>query len=232
MNGSKQLVSDVQKALDAAGIAECDCVVCPPYPFIAGFTDLANVGVQNVSALDNGAHTGEVSAQMVAELGVRYAIIGHSERRADNHESNDIVAHKVHKALQLGLTPILCVGESLQTRESGKLYEFIAEQLDAVIRLTGIEQFAKIVVAYEPIWAIGTGKTASPQQAQDVHAFIRGHLARQNAEIAESIRIIYGGSVKAANAKELFSQPDVDGGLIGGASLDPQEFIKICQAAN
>jgi triosephosphate isomerase len=159
-------------------------------------------------------------------------IIGHSERRADNHESDDLVALKVEQALKVNLAPILCVGEPESVREDGTFFDYIAAQLDAVLLKIGVRQFADIVLAYEPIWAIGTGKTASPKQAQEVHAFIRGHLAKQDDNIAANIVILYGGSVKGNNAQELFSQADVDGGLIGGASLNPEDFLSICQAAN
>ena len=190
------------------------------------------IGSQNISQFDSGAHTGEVSVAMLNEFNCQYVIVGHSERRADNSESDELVALKVAQVLNAHLTPILCVGEPENVREDGSLFDYIAAQLDAVLLNVGISQFADIVLAYEPIWAIGTGKTASPAQAQEVHAFIRGHLAKQDANIAANIVILYGGSVKSNNAQELFSQVDVDGGLIGGASLNPEEFLSICQAAN
>jgi triosephosphate isomerase len=169
---------------------------------------------------------------MLKEFSCQYMIVGHSERRADNNESNSLVALKVEQALNAYLTPILCVGEPENVRDDGTVFDYIAEQLDAVLLKVGISQFAGIVLAYEPIWAIGTGKSASPAQAQEVHAFIRGYLAKQDDNVAANISILYGGSVKGNNAQELFSQADVDGGLIGGASLNPEDFLRICQAAN
>jgi len=232
MNGDKALVGRMQKIFATASLDNMDVVICPPSPYFGLFDGKLKLGSQNISEFDSGAHTGEVSAAMLNEFKCQYSIVGHSERRADNHESNELVALKVEQVLKAGLTPILCVGEPESVREIGKLFEFIAAQLNAVLMKVGISQFADIVLAYEPIWAIGTGKTASPAQAQEVHAFIRGHLAKQDVNIAANIIILYGGSVKGNNAQELFSQVDVDGGLIGGASLDPQEFLSICQAAN
>jgi triosephosphate isomerase len=232
MNGDKALVGKMQKIFATAGLDNMDVVICPPSPYFGLFDGKLKLGSQNISEFDSGAHTGEVSVAMLNEFKCQYSIVGHSERRADNHESNELVALKVEQVLKAGLTPILCVGEPESVREIGKLFEFIAAQLNAVLMKVGVSQFADVVLAYEPIWAIGTGKTASPAQAQEVHAFIRGHLAKQDVNIAANIIILYGGSVKGNNAQELFSQVDVDGGLIGGASLDPQEFLSICQAAN
>jgi triosephosphate isomerase len=232
MNGDKALVGKMQKIFATAGLDNMDVVICPPSPYFGLFDGKLKLGSQNISEFDSGAHTGEVSVAMLNEFKCQYSIVGHSERRADNHESNELVALKVEQVLKAGLTPILCVGEPESVRENGELFEFIAAQLNAVLMKVSIGQFADVVLAYEPIWAIGTGKTASPAQAQEVHAFIRGHLAKQDVNIAANIIILYGGSVKGNNAQELFSQVDVDGGLIGGASLDPQEFLSICQAAN
>jgi triosephosphate isomerase len=232
MNGDKALVGKMQEIFATAGLDNMDVVICPPSPYFGLFDGKLKLGSQNISEFDSGAHTGEVSVTMLNEFKCQYSIVGHSERRADNHESNELVALKVEQVLKAGLTPILCVGEPESVREIGKLFEFIAAQLNAVLMKVGVSQFADVVLAYEPIWAIGTGKTASPAQAQEVHAFIRGHLAKQDVNIAANIIILYGGSVKGNNAQELFSQVDVDGGLIGGASLDPQEFLSICQAAN
>jgi triosephosphate isomerase len=232
MNGDKALVGRMQKIFATASLDNMDVVICPPSPYFGLFDGKLKLGSQNISEFDSGAHTGEVSAAMLNEFKCQYSIVGHSERRADNHESNELVALKVEQVLKAGLTPILCVGEPESVRENGELFEFIAAQLNAVLMKVSIGQFADVVLAYEPIWAIGTGKTASPAQAQEVHAFIRGHLAKQDVNIAANIIILYGGSVKGNNAQELFSQVDVDGGLIGGASLDPQEFLSICQAAN
>ncbi len=233
MNGSLALVDEMKSALEASEFANTDVLVCPPFPYLGSLaSDGFILGAQNHSKFDAGAHTGETSAAMLKEFGCRYVIVGHSERREDNNESNLDVAEKVETAINAGLIPILCVGESEQTRDAGKENEFIAEQLDAVLKLIGIANVAKIVIAYEPIWAIGTGKTASPEQAQAVHEFIRSHLTKENADVAASVQILYGGSVKASNAATLFSQPDIDGGLIGGASLNAEEFLAICQAAN
>lgn len=232
MNGDKNLVEQMQNQLSQADLSNMDVVICPPFPYLALFENNVRLGAQNISQFDSGAHTGEVSVAMLKEFNCQYVIIGHSERRADNFESNQVVATKVSQALKAGLTPIFCVGEPENIRQDGSFFEYIASQLDAVIQQVGIVQFADLVLAYEPIWAIGTGKTASPEQAQEVHGFIRAHLAKQDANIAAKIVILYGGSVKGSNARELFSQADVDGGLIGGASLNPEDFLSICQAAN
>lgn len=212
------------------------CAVCVPFPYLAQAqasltgTKLA-WGAQNLSQYDKGAFTGEVSASMLLEFGCSYVIVGHSERRALFGETDAVVAAKFAAALAAGITPILCVGETLEERDAGRAESVIARQLDAVIAGSGMVGLAKSVIAYEPVWAIGTGKTASPEQAQAVHAFIRRKLAALDTDIAAALIIQYGGSVKAANAAELFSQPDIDGGLIGGASLQVDEFMAICQAA-
>jgi triosephosphate isomerase len=184
-----------------------------------------------VCAEAQGAYTGEVSAAMLKDVGCQYVIVGHSERRALYGEDDVLVARKFAAAQARALRPILCVGEVLTERETGRTHEVVGRQLDAVVALTGIDSFAHAVVAYEPVWAIGTGRTASPQQAQDVHAFIRGRLAAWDANIAARLQILYGGSVKAGNARELFLQADVDGGLVGGASLKAEEFLSIVAAA-
>ena len=232
MNGDKTLVKNMQQLLANASLDNMDVVICPPFPYLGQFDGKVKLGSQNISEFDAGAHTGEVSADMLKDFSCEYVIVGHSERRADNNESDELVARKVAQVLQSGLTPILCVGEPENIRDNGTLFEYIAAQLDAVLQLVAIQQFVNVILAYEPIWAIGTGKTASPEQAQEVHAFIREHLAKQDANIAANIVILYGGSVKGSNAQELFSQADVDGGLIGGASLNPEDFLSICQAAN
>lgn len=232
MNGDKALVEQMQKQLSAANLENMDVVICPPFPYFSLFNSSVKLGSQNISQFDSGAHTGEVSVSMLKEFDCEYVILGHSERRADNFESDELVASKVEQVLKAELTPILCVGEPESVREDGTLFDYIAAQLDAVLDRVGVSQFSNIVLAYEPIWAIGTGKTASPAQAQEVHAFIRAHLAKQDDNIAANIVILYGGSVKGNNAQELFSQADVDGGLIGGASLNPEDFLSICQAAN
>ncbi|MBL4631500.1 MAG: triose-phosphate isomerase [Paraglaciecola sp.] len=232
MNGDKTLVEQMQKQFAGAGLTNMDVVICPPFPYFGLFDGNLKLGAQNISQFDSGAHTGEVSVAMLNEFNCQYVIVGHSERRTDNLESNALVALKVEQALKAELTPILCVGEPENVREDGSLFDYIAAQLDAVLHQVGISQFVNVVLAYEPIWAIGTGKTASPAQAQEVHAFIREHLAKQDVDIAANLVILYGGSVKSNNAQELFSQADVDGGLSGGASVDPEDFLSICQAAN
>ena len=188
------------------------------------------LGAQNASQHASGAYTGEVSAKMVKEMGCGYVIVGHSERREYYGETDSIVAAKFIQIQSEGITPILCVGESLQQREQGVMKDTIVSQVKAVINDAGISSMSNAVLAYEPIWAIGTGKTATPDQAQEVHAIIRSVIADQSAEIAEGLRILYGGSVKANNAADIFSQPDIDGGLIGGASLDADQFNAIVSA--
>jgi triosephosphate isomerase len=238
MNGSRaendQLLDRLLSRLPVDGAAEV--VVCPPFVYLTGVLralreSTIRVGAQDVCAEAAGAYTGEVSAAMLRDVGCSSVIVGHSERRALYGESESLVARKFAAALGRELTPILCVGEQLADRESGRTEEVVARQLDAVVELCGIQSFGRAVVAYEPVWAIGTGRTASPAQAQEVHAFIRGRLAERDANIAGSLRVLYGGSVKAANAAELFGQPDVDGGLIGGASLQAEEFAAIVAAA-
>jgi len=212
-----------------------DCAVCVPYPYLAQAQALlqgSNVawGAQNMSHHDEGAYTGEVAAGMIAEFGCKYVIIGHSERRGLYHESDETVAMKFDAAIKAGLKPILCVGETLDEREAEITEEVVARQLDAILNRAGVKALEKAVVAYEPVWAIGTGKTASPEQAQAVHAFIRQRVAKLDSQVAQGLCILYGGSVKAANAPELFSMADIDGGLIGGASLVAEDFVAICRA--
>ena len=219
-----------------AQLSGVDCAVCVPFPYLhqaqqklAG-TPVAG-GAQDVDQLDKGAYTGEVSGAMLSDFGCRYAIVGHSERRAIYGESSQLVAEKFAAAQKSGLIPILCVGETLEERESGTTEAVVAEQLDAVIALSGVQALRNAVVAYEPVWAIGTGKTATPEQAQEVHAAIRAQVAAKDAGVASQLKILYGGSVKPGNAAEIFSQPDVDGGLIGGAALVAADFLAICAAA-
>lgn len=212
------------------------CVVCPPFVYLqdAGRQlrdSPVALGAQDVCAEAVGAYTGEVSAAMLQDVGCRYTLVGHSERRALYGDTNALVARKFVAALARELIPILCVGEQLAEREAGRTEEIIAAQLDAVVQLAGIQTLAGAVIAYEPVWAIGTGRTASPEQAQQVHEFIRQRVARDDAKIAAGLRILYGGSVKAGNARGIFSMPDVDGGLIGGASLKADEFLAIVAAA-
>lgn len=218
-----------------ASIPNVDCAVCVPFPYLFQAQQKlsgSNVkwGSQDVHQLDKGAYTGEVSAAMLNDFACTYAIVGHSERRAYYGESSHLVAEKFLAAQQAGLTPILCVGETLEQREAGVTEAVVAEQLDAVIGLGGVQALSNAVVAYEPVWAIGTGKTATSSQAQVVHAFIRQRVAAQDGQIAAGLCILYGGSVKANNAAELFAMPDIDGGLIGGASLVADEFLAICRA--
>jgi triosephosphate isomerase len=184
-------------------------------------------GAQNIADQESGAYTGEVSASMLKEINCTYALVGHSERRSYYGDTNETVAARFSQALSQGICPILCVGETLEQREQDKTFQVIDEQLDAVIDLVGIESFAKAVIAYEPVWAIGTGKTASDEQAQEVHQYIRQQIAKRDQSIADNMQILYGGSVKPGNAKALFAMADIDGGLIGGASLDAESFLGI-----
>jgi triosephosphate isomerase (TIM) len=238
MHGSRaatrELVEGLAKAF-ASG-APCQIAVCPPFAWLdeaARHLGAGRIllGAQDVSAHDQGAYTGEVSGAMLKELGCSFAIVGHSERRSLHGESDALVAAKFRAAQRHGLVPILCVGETLEEREAGSTETVVERQLAAVIEAAGIEAFGSAVIAYEPVWAIGTGRTASPEQAQAVHAFIRGLLRSENGTIADFTKVLYGGSVKAANAAELFARPDVDGGLVGGASLELEGFASICRAA-
>ena len=235
MHGSLAENAALLSALKPA-LAGIEAVVCVPFPYLAqAQAELTGSsiawGAQNVSEQAKGAFTGEVSASMLLDFGCTYVIVGHSERRSLYGESDALVARKYVAAQAAGLTPILCVGESLAERESGVTEAVVSRQLDAVIDAAGVASLAKAVIAYEPVWAIGTGKTASPEQAQAVHAFIRGRVSALDASVADQLVIQYGGSVKAANAAELMAQPDIDGGLIGGASLVADEFVAICRAA-
>ena len=237
LHGSRQfateLVGQVAAGLPLQGV---ELVILPPLPYLGDLvedfegTALA-FGSQDVSCNEKGAYTGEVSAAMLVDVGARYGLVGHSERRQYHHESSELVARKFVAAVHAGLVPVLCVGETLEQREAGQTEQVIAAQLAPVLELAGVDAFAGAVVAYEPVWAIGTGRTASPEQAQAVHAFIRGEVAGRDARIADSLPILYGGSVKPDNAAELFSQPDVDGGLVGGASLVAADFLAIARAA-
>jgi triosephosphate isomerase len=239
MHGTKAsiltLVSGLNSKMEQVG--DVDVAICPPAIYIDYVQQNLSaqgvaVGAQNMAEEPvQGAFTGEHSASMLKDCNCGYVILGHSERRSLYGETDAQVANKVAVALQSGLTPILCVGETLEERESGVMEQVIATQLDAVLNKVGIAAFDKVVIAYEPVWAIGTGKTASPEQAQEVHAFIRAKLAKADAGVADKVIIQYGGSVKPDNAAELFGQPDIDGGLIGGASLDADDFIAICKAA-
>ncbi|HEX5363392.1 MAG TPA: triose-phosphate isomerase [Gallionella sp.] len=228
-----ELLDAVRAGMSA--LTGVDCAVCVPFPYLGQAQQKlsgSNVkwGAQDVHQLDKGAYTGEVSASMLRDFGCAYVIVGHSERRAIYGETSQLVAEKFVAAQQAGLLPILCVGETLEQRESGVTEAVVAEQLDAVIGLAGVQALRNAVVAYEPVWAIGTGKTASSAQAQAVHEFIRKRVAAQDGQIAAGLCILYGGSVKANNAIELFAMPDIDGGLIGGAALVAEEFLAICRA--
>ncbi|MDD5404427.1 MAG: triose-phosphate isomerase [Sulfuricella sp.] len=219
-----------------ASLKGASYAVCVPYPYLFQAQQAlqgTNIawGAQNLSQHDKGAFTGEVSASMLVDFGCKYVLVGHSERRALYGEDDAMVAAKFVAAQKAGLTPVLCVGETLAEREGGVTEQVVARQLDAVLALAGAAGLARSIVAYEPVWAIGTGKTASPEQAQAVHAFIRSKVAEASAEVAAGLVIQYGGSVKAANAAQLFSMPDIDGGLIGGAALSADEFAAICRAA-
>lgn len=239
MHGSKASILTLVSGLNAkvGEVGDVDIAVCPPAIYIdfvnrSLSTGKIAVGAQNMAEEPvQGAYTGEHSVAMLKDFDCQYVILGHSERRAIYGETDAQIAKKVKVALKNGVTPILCVGETLEERESGVMETVIATQMDAVIAEVGIAAFEKIVIAYEPVWAIGTGKTATPAQAQEVHAFIRSKLAKLSADVAQKVIIQYGGSVKPDNAAELFSQPDIDGGLIGGASLNADDFIAICKAA-
>jgi len=241
MNGSIESNEHLLESMaeDLNRLDAVDVAVCPPYPYLAQVRGALSgptrqrvaFGAQNVSEHEAGAYTGEVDAQMLLDLGCSWAIVGHSERRTLFGETDQVVAAKAARAIHSGLGVIVCVGESLAEREAGRAEEVVGRQVGAVKDLLEQTDAARIVLAYEPIWAIGTGKTATPELAQEIHGFIRGRLGEMGIASAGQIRLLYGGSVKGANAGSLFSQPDIDGGLIGGASLQAQDFIKICQAA-
>lgn len=238
MHGTRQRAGEL-----AAGIAGVDfarqleVVVCPPFVLLdavrAGLDgSQVQLGAQDVCEVaGEGAYTGEVSAAMLADAGCGYVIVGHSERRARYGDSDQRIAEKVVRVQEAGLVPVFCVGETEAQREAGQAEAVLAAQIDAVRERAGVAAFGRLVLAYEPVWAIGTGKTATPDQVAQTHAFIRAHIAREDATIARDLRVLYGGSVKAANAVELFACEDVDGGLIGGASLHVDQFVAICRAA-
>ncbi|WNC69941.1 triose-phosphate isomerase [Thalassotalea nanhaiensis] len=236
MNGNAELAAQMCRGLnDEKFNADQQVIICPPAPYLALLqANISNsqiaCGAQNINENEKGAFTGEISALMLNDLQVQYVILGHSERRAMFHDSTELVAEKVAYALDSGLTPILCIGETLEEREDGETESRLSYQLAPVIAKVGIESFKNVVVAYEPVWAIGTGKTASAEIAQQTHEFIRSYLASFDADVAQQVPLLYGGSVNAKNCEELFAQADIDGGLIGGASLNVEEFKKICQA--
>jgi len=238
MNGklsvNGELLSDI-----VAGLSDvsCEVMVCPPFPYLAQVSSAlaatpVGLGAQTVSEHPAGAFTGEVGVEMLREFGCHYVLVGHSERRSLFGESDAVVAAKLDAVLGAGLVPVLCVGETLAEREGGLTETVVARQLQAVLDRVGIAAMSSVVIAYEPVWAIGTGRTASPEQAQAVHAHVRDFLAKHSEAVAAEVRILYGGSVKPQNALELFGQQDIDGGLIGGASLVAEDFLAICRAAN
>jgi triosephosphate isomerase len=241
MNGNTELVKAMVNGLSKVQLADnVEVLVCPSFPYLAlyanecqtnNLTNSFNVGAQNMNEHDSGAYTGEVSFSMLKELGVNHVILGHSERRSLYKETSLLVAQKVAKALDAGLVPVLCIGESEQERMSQQTETVLASQIQPVLDEIGIEKFKEVVIAYEPVWAIGTGKTASPEMAQETHAFIRQFLANESEEIAQLVPLLYGGSVNQGNCEQLFAQTDIDGGLIGGASLKVDEFSAICSMA-
>ncbi|ALO47293.1 triose-phosphate isomerase [Pseudohongiella spirulinae] len=240
MNGSRSDIGELISSLVAElgdGVNGVDIVVCPPFPYLNQVADAAHgselvLGAQNLSEYSSGAYTGEVSASMLQDFRVRYVIVGHSERRSLFAESNQQAASKFVAAREAGLTPILCVGETGEQRSAGQALQVVADQIDFVVGVAGIAAMAEAVIAYEPVWAIGSGESATSQQAQEMHAHIRGLLAAHDEDVAAAVQILYGGSVSAANAEELFACPDIDGGLVGGASLDAQSFIRICKSVS
>lgn len=237
MNATLASCAAWAKNVDFTGAQDIETAVCPPFVYLVNLKALLDgahiaLGAQNVSERDNGAFTGEVSASMLADIGAQFVIVGHSERRTLFAETDETVAAKCAKAGQYGLKPILCVGETLAERETGKTKNVIEREIRAVLNKNDLKIFTQGAIAYEPIWAIGTGRSASPEDAEDVHAFIRSLLSEYNAELARTIRILYGGSVKPGNAHALFAQKDIDGGLVGGASLKAEDFSAICRAAN
>ncbi len=239
LNGSRAtsaaLVRTIAGGLDRSRAV--DVMVCPPFVYLAEIAAALQgagiwLGAQSVSAESGGAFTGEVAAAMLRDVGCSHVIVGHSERRALFGESDDVVAHKFMAARAAALQPVLCVGETLDERRQGSTEDVVRRQLEAVLQRISIEELGSAVIAYEPVWAIGTGQTATPEQAQAVHAFIRGLVAARSARMAPDLRILYGGSVKGSNARALFAMPDIDGGLVGGASLDAADFLAICSAAS
>ncbi len=237
MNGSRDMTASLIGEI-RAGLGEgCngEVLICPSFGYLGQAAELVEgtgiqLGAQNLSTERSGAHTGEMSGDMLVDLGCTHVLVGHSERRALYGESSELVAVKFETAQQVGLIPVLCLGESLEEREAGTTEAVVEAQLQAVVDRVGVDALEQSVLAYEPVWAIGTGKTATPEQAQEVHAFLRRNIASRNARIADSLRILYGGSVNGGNAAELFAMPDVDGGLVGGASLKGDQFLEICAA--
>jgi triosephosphate isomerase len=241
MNGDIALVNAMVSSLkDVKLLPDVEVIICPSSLHLAllssklvegNLNSALKVGAQNVNEHSGGAYTGEISTAMLQDLAINYVIIGHSERRSLYNETSSLIAKKVEASLNAEITPIVCIGESEEERAAGKTQSVLADQLKPVIEQVGINKFVDVVIAYEPVWAIGTGKTASSAMAQETHQFIRHYLAQQNELVASKVSILYGGSVNAANCKELFAQPDIDGGLIGGASLQAEQFKIICTAA-
>lgn len=239
MNGTRESVRTLIEGI-RQGVEQVErtaVAVCPPFVYLELVGSLLEgtkivLGAQNVAKEEPGAFTGEIAAPMLKDVGCRYVIVGHSERRTLYGETDQLVAEKYLRVRAEGLTPIVCVGELLAEREAGNTEQVATRQLDAVIALAGVDSLQDSVIAYEPVWAIGTGKTATPEQAQEVHAFIRARVAASSDEVAQHVRILYGGSVNAKNALELFRMTDIDGGLIGGASLKAADFLAICRAAD
>ncbi len=233
--GAKELLEGIKAGMTE--VEKAEVAVCPPFVYLA--ETQANLqgtsvvwGGQDISVHASGAYTAEIAGPMLTDFGCKYVIIGHSERRTYHGESDALVAEKHEAAMNAGLAPIFCVGETLEEREQGVTEEVVGRQVDAVIDRCGVDALGQGVIAYEPVWAIGTGVTATPEQAQDVHAFIRSRVAAHSAAVAAGVRILYGGSMKPGNAGELLAKPDIDGGLIGGASLKVGDFLGICTAAN
>ncbi len=238
MNGTRASARELTRAVSVAldGESGVDVALCPPFVLLDLVAELLGgsevmLGAQNVARESAGAYTGEVAAEMLLEAGCRLVLVGHSERRQYYAESDEVVADKAARALDAGLTPVICLGETLAERESGATESVLARQLDAVIERCGASALGGCVLAYEPVWAIGTGLTATPMEANAVHEYLRRRVADSDPQVAGGLRILYGGSVKSANASELFAMPDIDGGLIGGASLIAEDFIEICQSA-
>ncbi len=235
MNASQESTKALLTGLSAADSLSCDVAVFPPFPYLTQAADLLKgsdiaLGAQNCSDQDSGAYTGEVSAAMLADCGCTMGLVGHSERRALYGENDYTVLAKTRKLLENGIKAVVCVGETLEQRKALREETVVSEQLNLLIGELSNADWDKVIIAYEPVWAIGTGETATPEQAQAMHAFIRSELKKVSDSVAEKTLILYGGSVKAANAAEIFAKPDVDGGLVGGASLDVNEFLQICRA--
>lgn len=238
LNGSKTFTRTLIQALNAelANVSGCDVAIAPPVMYLSEAEQALNgshiaLGSQNVDIHANGAYTGDISAEMLKDFGVKYVIIGHSERRAYHQESHSLIAKKFASLKKFGLIPVLCIGETEQENEQGKTEAVCANQIDTIIDSLGVDAFMGAVIAYEPIWAIGTGKSATPAQAQAVHQFIRNHIAKKSSAVAEQVILQYGGSVNEKNASELFAQADIDGALVGGASLKADTFATIVKLA-